>query len=158
MHSTIGRGRRDDPGEEAGIIGRTVEEADRKQNSGAVIESVAISSRRVECVMTTHYPAAIGWRRSMLKPAVRLVTVCAGLALAAAPALAADMAMKHGEMHAGHHHKMSCYDFAWQSRAMKDCLAKPATMKEPAKKMHHPMHHEMMKKPMEKPMSKPMEK
>jgi hypothetical protein len=88
----------------------------------------------------------------MLRKTAWLVALCAGLALGVTPALAADMPphkpmpMKHGQMHARRHHKTSCYDYAWQSQAMKDCLARPATMATP---MHHPMHRKMMKKPME---------
>ena len=40
-------------------------------------------------------------------------------------------------------HKFSCYDFAWQSQEMKDCLANPD------KFMHKPMH-KATHKPMHK--------
>lgn len=40
-------------------------------------------------------------------------------------------------------HKFSCYDYAWQSKDMQDCLAKggakPAAAKKPAAKMTMPM-------------------
>jgi hypothetical protein len=66
--------------------------------------------------------------------------VVAGLALAAglaAPAIAADMPMKHKHSK----HMMSCYDYAWESQDQKDCLAKhggqdmkPAAEKKMSKK------------------------
>jgi hypothetical protein len=96
----------------------------------------------------------------MLKNAAWLVTMCAGLALMAAPAFAADMpakkadmpmkkAERHAAMHGHMHHKMGCYDYAWESQAQKDCLARPAAEQRP---MHRVHHRRPMKKPMEKPM------
>jgi hypothetical protein len=82
----------------------------------------------------------------MLRKAALLASLCAGLALAAAPARAADMPAHKGTMHA-RHHKMSCYDYAWQSEKMKDCLARPAAMHRPRKAMPH-RRHPPMKKPM----------
>ncbi|HEY5209439.1 MAG TPA: hypothetical protein VIJ42_08360 [Stellaceae bacterium] len=90
----------------------------------------------------------------MLKNAAWLVTMCAGLAFLAAPAFAVDMPKKaeaHGKMHHGMRHKMTCYDYAWESQAQKDCLAKPEGEQRP---MHHARHHHRMKKPMDKPMEK----
>lgn len=49
---------------------------------------------------------------------------------------AKHMTVKHmaaAHMHHAARHKMSCYDHAWQSQAMKDCLAK-GDMKPAAKK------------------------
>ena len=45
------------------------------------------------------------------------------------------------------HHKMSCYDYAWESQQMKDCLAK----KEGKKPM---AHKASSKKPAAKPSTK----
>ncbi len=53
-----------------------------------------------------------------------------GLSFVASPAEAATA--KKASMHKSHH-KMSCYDQAWESQAMKDCLAK-AEAKPAAKK------------------------
>jgi len=60
----------------------------------------------------------------------------------AMPASAASAApAAGGKPMASHHHHMGCYDYAWQSQEMKDCLAKHASA-------HHPMHHHgHMKKP-----------
>jgi hypothetical protein len=41
--------------------------------------------------------------------------------MAAKPMKTAAMPMKMGHKS---HHKMSCYDYAWESQDMKDCLAK----------------------------------
>jgi hypothetical protein len=69
---------------------------------------------------------------------VTLLVAFAAAALAASPALAA--------------HKFSCYDYAWQSKDMKDCLANPAQWeKTHHMAMHKPMHH-AMHKPAHKPM------
>jgi hypothetical protein len=65
---------------------------------------------------------------------VTLLVAFAAAALAASPALAA--------------HKFSCYDYAWQSQDMKDCLANPAQWEK--------THHMAMHKPMHKAMHKPM--
>jgi len=97
----------------------------------------------------------------MLKSASWLVAAGACLAFAAGPALAADMpatqpaatkpapkpTMAKPVVAAGTpvkpHHVWTCYDYAWESQAMKDCLNKPAMAKMP---MHrHPvMHHKNM--------------
>jgi hypothetical protein len=58
---------------------------------------------------------------------------------AAAPAAKPmTMNMKKPMAHKASHHKMSCYDYAWDSQAMKDCLAKgtskPMTKKSSKKK------------------------
>jgi hypothetical protein len=45
------------------------------------------------------------------------------------------------------HHKMSCYDYAWESQQMKDCLAKMEGKKPMAKKAS-------AKKPAAKPSTK----
>ena len=84
----------------------------------------------------------------MLKTVSWLVAACACLAFVAGPALAADMpatkpAAAPMKMAAKPHHKWSCYDYAWESQQMKDCLDKASA----TKPMHHPMH----KKPMMKP-------
>ena len=50
-----------------------------------------------------------------------------------APAPAAKAPAKHATHHAGHHVK-SCYDYAWESQAQKDCLAKQTSAPAPAKK------------------------
>ena len=50
--------------------------------------------------------------------AIAAATVLLG-GLAAAPAVAAEKKMAH---------KPSCYDFAWESQAMADCLAKGGPM------------------------------
>jgi len=43
--------------------------------------------------------------------------------------------MKPMTMHkAAAHHKMNCYDYAWQSQAMQDCLAGKKSMKQPMHK------------------------
>ncbi|HTZ78481.1 MAG TPA: hypothetical protein VMC10_11250 [Stellaceae bacterium] len=56
-----------------------------------------------------------------------------------APAKAKPMAM-----HMAAHHRMSCYDYAWQSQAMQDCLAKKDNMKS----MKKSSSKKMMKKKM----------
>ncbi len=57
--------------------------------------------------------------------------------LAAAPAFAQGAMKKKTPMKA--HHAMSCYDYAWDSQAQKDCLAgksaKPMAKKASSKKM-----------------------
>lgn len=76
-----------------------------------------------------------------------LVVAVAAAALLATPALAAQ-------------HKFSCYDFAWQSQDMKDCLANPqkfeAEHKHMHKAMHKPMHKAMHKAAKKKAMPKDM--
>ena len=47
-----------------------------------------------------------------------------------------------------HHHQMSCYDYAWESQQMKDCLAKKEGKKPMAKKAS------ATKKPAAKPSTK----
>lgn len=37
--------------------------------------------------------------------------------------------MRKAAMHRHHRHKMSCYDYAWQSQDMKNCLARSGKMK-----------------------------
>ncbi len=59
-----------------------------------------------------------------------LFAALATVALLTTPALAAK-------------HKFSCYDFAWQSQDMKDCLANPKQFM--AMHMHKPMHKPMHK-------------
>jgi len=102
----------------------------------------------------------------MLKTASWLLTAGACLAFAAAPALAADMpatkpaaaatAKPAAAAPMKPHHVWSCYDYAWESQAMKDCLAKPASAM-PMKPMmhHHMMHHHMMHHMAPKPMAPP---
>jgi len=80
----------------------------------------------------------------------KLMSITAAMMLAgglvSAPAFAAGSApaaakpaaktMAHKTMHKAVH-KASCYDYAWQSQAMKDCLAKgdkPMKMKKSMKK------------------------
>jgi hypothetical protein len=108
------------------------------------------------------------WRVSMLKTASWLVAACGCVAFIAtpiaAPALAADMPATQAKpatpamaMAMKPRHLWSCYDYAWESQAMKDCLAKPAAMPM-AKPMHHPMRHmvhHMAPKPVGKPMVAP---
>jgi len=80
----------------------------------------------------------------MLRNASWLIAICAGLAFAAAPAFAAEMPMKKADMPAKHHHRMmSCYDHAWQSQEMKDCLDKKPEMASDESAHHHGMHHHM---------------
>jgi hypothetical protein len=50
------------------------------------------------------------------------------------PAPAAKAPAKHATHHHATHHAKSCYDYAWESQAQKDCLAKPASTPAPAKK------------------------
>jgi hypothetical protein len=64
----------------------------------------------------------------MMKTASLMVAAAACLGLLSAPALA---------KHKGH--ARSCYDYAWESQDMKDCLANPDGMK------HMPMHKHMKK-------------
>ncbi|HXZ01697.1 MAG TPA: hypothetical protein VEI03_17010 [Stellaceae bacterium] len=67
----------------------------------------------------------------MFKSASLIAAAAAVAALAATPALAK--------------HKFSCYDYAWESQDLKDCLAHP----EKAKAMPvHKAHHKHMKKDM----------
>lgn len=54
--------------------------------------------------------------------------------LAAAPVFAQDAMKKKMPMKAHAHHAMSCYDYAWDSQAQKDCLAGKSA-KPMAKKM-----------------------
>jgi hypothetical protein len=58
-----------------------------------------------------------------MRTSVYLLTALASAVLLASPALAAK-------------HKSSCYDYAWQSQDMKDCLAHPEKMKAAHKPMH----------------------
>ena len=64
-----------------------------------------------------------------MRKSVSLLAALAAAALLTTPALAAP-------------HKFSCYDFAWQSQNMKDCLANPGKFqhKPVAKATHKPMH------------------
>jgi hypothetical protein len=65
----------------------------------------------------------------MVKSAFVIAIAVAATAVLAPPALAAK-------------HQRSCYDFAWESQDMKDCLANPDHM--PMHKMRHThMHHGM---------------
>ena len=71
-------------------------------------------------------------------PSARAALLLGGLAVVpaaaqTAPAPAAKAPAKHATHHAGHHVK-SCYDYAWESQAQKDCLAKQASAPAPAKK------------------------
>lgn len=60
----------------------------------------------------------------MFKSACLIAVVAALAAFVATPASAK--------------HKFSCYDYAWQSQDMKDCLAHPEKMKAmPMHKAHH---------------------
>jgi len=67
-----------------------------------------------------------------------LVVAVAAAALLATPAHATQ-------------HKFSCYDFAWQSQDMKDCLANPQKFEAEHK---HMQMHKAMHKPMHKAMHK----
>jgi hypothetical protein len=69
-----------------------------------------------------------------MRKSVSLLAALATAALLSTPAVAAK-------------HKFSCYDFAWQSQEMKDCLANPGKYehKPMAKAMHKPMHKAMKK-------------
>jgi hypothetical protein len=75
----------------------------------------------------------------MIKTASWFVVAAACAALFAAPAMAADAPAAKADM-AGKKmamkskHKFSCYDYAWDSQALKDCLAKPASEQKPMKK------------------------
>ena len=77
----------------------------------------------------------------MMKPASMMVIAAACAALFAAPAFAqapagggdmgkmGNMKMssapkKHMKMARHSHHKMGCYDLAWMTQEMKDCLEK----------------------------------
>jgi hypothetical protein len=66
--------------------------------------------------------------------------IAGGLALPAAfaqtaPAPAAKpMTMAKPMAHKASHHKMSCYDYAYQSKAMSDCLAKGSGAAKPMAK------------------------
>jgi len=72
-----------------------------------------------------------------------LMAATAVAALLAMPASAAPAAPgTGGKPMASHHHRGGCYDYAWQSQEMKDCLAKHASTHKPM--MHH---HHMTKKP-----------
>jgi len=64
------------------------------------------------------------------------VTGLLAMPVTAASAAPADS----GKPMASHHHHMGCYDYAWESREMKDCLAKHASA-------HKPMHTHHTKKP-----------
>jgi uncharacterized low-complexity protein len=79
----------------------------------------------------------------MLARASLIVAALTGAALLAAPAMAqtGDKAkpMAATQDQAGgkkvaakKRHTMSCYDYAWESQAMKDCLAKQPSGAEPA--------------------------
>ena len=47
-------------------------------------------------------------------------------------------------------HKMGCYDYAWQSTAMNDCLAKGSSMKKPMMKKASTSKKKMSSMPMKK--------
>jgi hypothetical protein len=76
----------------------------------------------------------------MLARASVIVAALAGAALLAAPVLAqtgdkakpAVAAHDAKKMSAKKRHKVSCYDYAWESQAMKDCLAKQSSGTQPA--------------------------
>jgi hypothetical protein len=55
--------------------------------------------------------------------------------LLAMPALAATAKSAGGDKPTAHH-GMSCYDYAWQSQEMKDCLAKKTSAQKPASHKH----------------------
>jgi 4-hydroxyphenylpyruvate dioxygenase-like putative hemolysin len=67
-----------------------------------------------------------------MRTSVFLLAVFASAALLASPALAAK-------------HQPSCYDYAWQSQDMKDCLAHPEKMKAAHKPMHKATKAKAMK-------------
>jgi hypothetical protein len=71
-----------------------------------------------------------------------------GSAQGATKPAAKPMAMKS----TGHKmsHKMGCYDYAWQSAAMNDCLAKGSGMKKPMMKKASMSKKKMSSMPMKK--------
>ena len=84
----------------------------------------------------------------MLKTASWLVAAAAAATLFVAPAFAddaKDMKSDKPMAHKTMHHKWDCMDYAYQSQAAKDCMAKQDMAKD--KPMaHKSMHHKMMKK------------
>lgn len=77
----------------------------------------------------------------------------AAMAAGTAPPPAKHMTHKATAKHHMHHrvaHKRSCYDYAWQSQQMKDCVSKAGSMSKPmAKKTSAKKHmkkHMTMKK------------
>jgi hypothetical protein len=66
----------------------------------------------------------------MVKSAIVIAVAVAASALLATPVLAAK-------------HQASCYDHAWESQEMKDCLANPDGAKPMHKMAHKRMHHGM---------------
>ena len=96
----------------------------------------------------------------MFRSASWLVVAGACLAFVAGPTFAADMPAKPmkapkpakvAAMPMKPHHAWSCYDYAWESQAMKDCLANPGAAKPPmvrhAVMRHAPVHHVHMAAP-----------
>jgi hypothetical protein len=72
---------------------------------------------------------------------VAVAAVVAGALALPAPAAYAQTSaapaakpMKMPMAHKASHHKMSCYDYAYQSQAMQDCLAKGASASKPMMK------------------------
>jgi hypothetical protein len=72
----------------------------------------------------------------MFKSACLIAAAAAVVAFAATPASAK--------------HKWSCYDYAWESQDMKDCLAHPEKASMPMHKAHHKKHGGMKKMDMKK--------
>ena len=69
----------------------------------------------------------------MLTCLAAAVVIAGGLtALPAAAAGTAAPATKAAPAHHKSAHKASCYDYAWDSQQMKDCLAKGDKMTKPA--------------------------
>ena len=77
-----------------------------------------------------------------------MIVAAACAALLAAPAMAADAPAAKGSMPPAKSapmkgasvkkkHKRSCYDYAWQSQDMKDCLAKQASAGQQAPAAKH---------------------
>ena len=64
-----------------------------------------------------------------------------GLSLAASPADAATPKKEGHYKHQAKHHVFNCYDYAWESQELKDCLdkaqAKQASAKSSPKKGKH---------------------
>ena len=71
----------------------------------------------------------------------KLWCMTAAIAVAGVLAMPAAAAPADSGKPKAHHH-MGCYDFAWDSQDMKDCLAKHTSAQKP---MTH--HHHMAKKP-----------
>ena len=55
-------------------------------------------------------------------------------------------------------HKFSCYDLAWQSQEMKDCLANPSKYEHMAAHKHRAMHKAAMHKKKKMMKKEPMKK